>query len=272
MKQKSYLCLWDWLLLALPSACLVFSILLFTYKSSNAFSWKAVMSLKIKKIDLAIDYFSQALNQNPLSPYHHLNLALAYDLNKQPEKANHIYPFVAYQFPQSQIRYFSYFNQGELYGRLKSMDKALKFYQKALDLELDQQKIKHNIELLFLNQKNQSDTKNKDKDKKKSKKQGDQQDDQKQDQDAKQNQNQKEDQNNKDQNNKQDQKEKQQESQNNKQEQNKKQDAKQKDLKSLSPEQEQAILKAMDQKEKEARQKSKAGKQKKFRRRGGKDW
>ncbi len=167
-RKSFYLSIWDFGLFLIPilMSCLLmvfyFNIL---FQHSNS---EGVKSLKNKDFNSAVQSFSQAVEEEPLNAWVHLNLSLTYDLLNNPLKSLQIYKLVSSQFI-NHPQFFSYFNQAELNGRLGFLDKALENYQKALDFKYKEKEIKENIELLFQNNKNKKDSKDKE-DKSKDKK------------------------------------------------------------------------------------------------------
>ena len=198
---------------------------------------KGIYFLMRKQPTEAIQQFEKALKEKPSSPFLHLNIGLSYDLQNQPLKAIEKYKWVTKMFgafPQ----FVSYFNQGELRGRLNQPDEALDNYQSALNFNTETKKIKQNIELLF--KQNKGKNKNKKDQKEPSK--------QKQDQPEQQNSTKKE-----------------------KSEQQKHQNKAQPDPSQLTEEQKKAILKEIEKQESKVRAKQF---RKKHRSRGSrnKDW
>ena len=123
---------------------------------------RGVYLLRMKKPIQATEQFQKAIEEQPLSHFSHLNLGLSYDLQNQPLKAIEKYKWVIKTF-MNIPEFAAYFNLGELNGRLGYRDEALKNYQSALQFELDTEKIKQNIELLFQkNKKSQEEQKEQD--------------------------------------------------------------------------------------------------------------
>lgn len=140
---------------ALLFVMLAVLVVYYMYFSFQRFNWQGIKALQKEQPSLAIEHFSQSLEEQPLNPWIHLNLALSYDIFRNPLKALQIYELVSSQFSESP-QFFALFNQGELYGRLNKKDKALESYQKALEFWVKEREIKQNIELLFLAQQNQN--------------------------------------------------------------------------------------------------------------------
>ena len=132
--------------------------LLFFYFNNSSLNNKGVKALKSRDFLRAKKYFSQNVESGFSDHRSYLNLALSYDLLKQPLKALEIYNIVSSSNNRSKDVFFSYFNQAELYGRMEKLEKALKNYQSALEFRQKEKEIKTNIELLF-KQKNQKEQK-----------------------------------------------------------------------------------------------------------------
>lgn len=155
MKKQALLRLSDGVLLVYPLVMAGSLILFYFYVLFPQFNFKGVHALKNKKPQEALLYFFKDLEKKSLNPWSHLNVALAYDANQQSLKSLQAYQVVSSQFKDAP-QFFSYFNQGELQGRLGDIPKALHNYQEALEFGLKQKEIKENIELLFQKQKNSS--------------------------------------------------------------------------------------------------------------------
>ena len=116
---------------------------------AKVISYKA---LKKRQIETAQQYFNSGIEKNPSNVLNYLNLALSYDLFKQPKKAEKIYEIASSDaFITNNLNvFYLYFNRAELAGRLYiKPDQALKFYQKALGFHYKKEVVKKNIELLF---------------------------------------------------------------------------------------------------------------------------
>lgn len=94
--------------------------------------------------------FMKALENDPLNPDIHMNLALTYQANEEFDKAEQAYLSALKLLPDgSQRRLEALYNLGVAYGKQKKIDEALKSYQAALELAPDSKEIKTNIELLL---------------------------------------------------------------------------------------------------------------------------
>ena len=115
---------------------------------------KGIKAFRRQEFSQAQLFFQQALAEKPFEYWSYLNLALTHDILKTPEKAFKIYDIVSSAPLKGSILavFYSYFNKGELSGRLGQIEKALKNYQKALEFNYRKKDIKTNIELLLKNQ------------------------------------------------------------------------------------------------------------------------
>ena len=94
--------------------------------------------------------FLRALEDDPLNPRIHLNLALTYQANEEFEKAEQAYTAALKLIPEdSPLRFETFFNLGGVYGKQRKLDEALAAYQAALDINPDSKEVKTNIELLW---------------------------------------------------------------------------------------------------------------------------
>lgn len=111
--------------------------------------------------------FLKALENDPMNPEIHLNLALTYQVNEEFDKAEKAYLSALHLLPENSPRRFeALFNLGVAYGKQRKLDEALKSYQAALDLYPESKEVKTNIELLFQGGGGGGKGENKDKDKK----------------------------------------------------------------------------------------------------------
>ena len=173
-RSGPYLSVWDFALLLIPLLMSFAVIVFYFYILFQHLNFKGVHAIKKNDPNAAVQYFSQFVEEESLNPWAHLNLALAYDLNKNPLKSLQIYKVVSSQF-KGLPQFFSYFNQAELNGRLGFLDKALENYQQALEIKYKEKEIKESIELLFQDDKNNKDQKSKDDKKKEDEKKKDKQ-------------------------------------------------------------------------------------------------
>ena len=118
---------------------------------------KGVRALKKENYEEARAAFSRAIDKatdkNYLNAEAYLNLGLTRDKAGAPLQALKAYFFISKNLDRGREKFESFFNQGELSGRLGAKEAALVKYQQALDFKTDEQKIKENIEALFLSEK-----------------------------------------------------------------------------------------------------------------------
>ncbi len=126
--------------------------------SSLYYDYKARSALKDKNPEIALEYELKILEHDPLSIQTHSNLGIIFDsLQKKDESGqsfdlalnllerykDQLYPGDIFQI---------YYNLGLRYHQAKETEKALEFYQKALDVNPASIETKHNIELLIQQQ------------------------------------------------------------------------------------------------------------------------
>lgn len=115
----------------------------------------------------AYQNFLHALEDDPLNPELHLNMALTFEMNEEYEKAEKAYKNVLKLLPANSPRRFeALFNLGGVLAKEKKIDEALSAYQAALDMVPDSKEVKTNIELLWQNGDGQGDNQNQNQDKK----------------------------------------------------------------------------------------------------------
>ncbi|MBC6415725.1 MAG: hypothetical protein GDA46_04960 [Bdellovibrionales bacterium] len=149
----------------------VFFILSVTmlYLNREDLNFKTHQAFENKQFELAQKYLNESIKKEPTYLFHYLNLALSYDFLKQINKAEEIYEVASSKsFLKNPNIFYVYFNRAEFYSRLGAeLDQALKFYQKALELNYKSEVIKKNIEWLFKKSNNQKDSSNKNEEEKK---------------------------------------------------------------------------------------------------------
>ena len=125
--------------------------LYYFYEIGSSFTHKGVKSFYKKDFVQAHKNFNQALIKDPFNSWPYMNLALSYDSLNAPDKAFKTYNIVSSHLAKKSegAVFYSYFNKGELYGRLALLEKALANYQQALEFKYKEKTIKKNIELLF---------------------------------------------------------------------------------------------------------------------------
>lgn len=108
-----------------------------------------VEDLKKEQSYEAYQKFVQSLSQSPFNPEMHMNLALAYERNKEPKKALEEYEVVQ-KLPNTtpDLKFKALFNSAKVKGESEDISGALMAYQKALEIKPDSLEVKTNIELL----------------------------------------------------------------------------------------------------------------------------
>jgi Ca-activated chloride channel family protein len=108
--------------------------------------------------------FLKALEEDPLNPELHMNLARTFEANEEWEKAEKGYKSALKLVPEgSSLRFEALFNLAGSLGKQNKIDEALTAYQACLDMVPDSKEVKTNIELLFQNGGGQGQSKNDDK-------------------------------------------------------------------------------------------------------------
>lgn len=126
--------------------------------SSLWYDYKARNALQDKNPELAMEYELKILENEPNSVQTHSNLGIVFDyLQKKDESGqsfdnslellerykDQLYPADVFQI---------YYNLGLRFQNAKNTEKALEFYQKALEINPASMETKHNIELLIQQQ------------------------------------------------------------------------------------------------------------------------
>lgn len=94
--------------------------------------------------------FMKALEDDPLNPELHLNIARALEANEEFEKSEQAYRGALKLLPKDSTRYFeTLFNLAGVQAKNKKIDLALDTYQLALAMDPDSVEVKTNIELLW---------------------------------------------------------------------------------------------------------------------------
>lgn len=98
----------------------------------------------------AYQEFMKALEDDPLNPELHLNIARSLEANEEFEKAEQAYKGVLKILPKDSTRRFeALFNLAGVQAKAKKIDQALETYQMALEMDPDSIEVKTNIELLW---------------------------------------------------------------------------------------------------------------------------
>lgn len=94
--------------------------------------------------------FMKALDDDPLNPEIHLNIARTLEANEEFDKAEKAYRGVLQLLPGNSTRRFeALFNLAGVQAKLKKIPEALDTYQRALEMDPDSIEVKTNIELLW---------------------------------------------------------------------------------------------------------------------------
>jgi Ca-activated chloride channel homolog len=141
-------------------------ILLFSSLSANADSLsayaigenkKGIKSFESQDVSGAQQSFGNALSAAPYAPELHYNLGLTLTGQGQVDAAkksyNNALELTKKEDGNSDVKFRTYFNLGELAQKEKKVDEALAWYQKALNEKPDSKETKINIELLIQSQK-----------------------------------------------------------------------------------------------------------------------
>jgi tetratricopeptide (TPR) repeat protein len=111
----------------------------------------------------AYQSFLKALEDDPLNPELHLNLARTFEVNEEFEKAERAYKSALKIIPENTaLRFEALFNLAGVLGKQNKIDEALAAYQAALDMVPDSKEVKTNIELLWQQGGGQGQSQNKD--------------------------------------------------------------------------------------------------------------
>jgi len=98
----------------------------------------------------AYQNFMRALEDDPLNPEVHLNIARALEANEEFERAEQAYKGVLRLLPADSTRRFeALFNLAGVQAKQKKIPDALDSYQAALEMDPDSVEVKTNIELLW---------------------------------------------------------------------------------------------------------------------------
>lgn len=110
---------------------------------------KAVREFNNEKLfESRINLEKEVVNHPKVSALHY-NLGVAHENSKEPEKALKEYLSAAKAAEDPELQFQANFNAARLYGEMKDIPNALKYYQAALEINPESQEVKNNIELLF---------------------------------------------------------------------------------------------------------------------------
>ena len=158
---------WEWVSISFCfiAICFIFGFYFIEFQSF----YKGLQNLKNKDYRGAEENFLKTLSQDAQNFPARLNLALTKFLQKDFESALQEYDKVGKESFDSLERFYAFFNSGHIYSHKEDKDKALNFYQKALDEKPDSLKTKTNIELMFQKELSQDSENQSSKDKRDSK-------------------------------------------------------------------------------------------------------
>jgi tetratricopeptide (TPR) repeat protein len=122
------------------------------------YDYKARQALKDKNPEIALEYNLRVLENEPYSVQTHSNLGIIFDYLQKKDESGQSFDLALelverYKDQLSPADMFQiYYNIGLRYHTAKNTDRALEFYQKALDINPSSNETKHNIELLIQQQ------------------------------------------------------------------------------------------------------------------------
>lgn len=104
----------------------------------------------------AYQRFIDALSIEPFNLAIRMNLGLAFELNKEEDKALKEYLAVdRANPPEAELQFAARFNAARILAKQGHIDQALNYYQKALEIDPESKEVKTNIELLWQAQQSQ---------------------------------------------------------------------------------------------------------------------
>ena len=156
IKWAKMISFWELVMFFISIGIFLSFILFYFFLSYNYLINKGLKFFKQKDYVSSSHYFYQLLQKDPLDVWSYFNLALNQDKLNNKEQALETYQkpiFLVFPHSKQDLSwmFYSYFNRGELNGRLGRIDVALKSYQNALRFKKHQKKVKTNIELLLKN-------------------------------------------------------------------------------------------------------------------------
>jgi len=138
--------------------------------SSLYYDYKARSALKDKNPELALEYELKILENEPLSLQTHSNLGIIFDSLQKKDEAGQSFDLALSLLERYKEQLYPadvfqiYYNLGLRFHHAKETEKALDFYQKALEINPASIETKHNIELLIQQQQGGGDGKSDKKD------------------------------------------------------------------------------------------------------------
>lgn len=110
---------------------------------------EALSRLKEENHYLSYKALLQALEADPLNPVLQYNLGVIFMANEEFAKAQKQFELSDQLTQDPELDYLSRFAAGIAATQAKNIDKALEFYQSALEIKPDSEDVKKNIELLW---------------------------------------------------------------------------------------------------------------------------
>lgn len=126
--------------------------------SSLYYDYKARSAMKDKNPELAFEYELKILENNPLSIQTHSNLGVIFDALQKKDESGQSFDLALNLLERYKDQLYLgdvfqiYYNLGLRFHLAKDTEKALEFYQKALETNPASIETKHNIELLIQQQ------------------------------------------------------------------------------------------------------------------------
>lgn len=137
----------------------------FPNPQSFIFDYKSRKAIKNKIPEKALEENLKILEHDTDIPQVHSNLGIVFDQLSKPEQAEKSFSEALRLIETAEKKQMNsvsptdqfqvYYNLGVYYGQKKEIDKALAFYQSALDVNPISIETKHNIELLIQSQQQQ---------------------------------------------------------------------------------------------------------------------
>ncbi len=141
----------------------------FPNPQSFIFDYKSRKAIKNKIPEKALEENLKILEHDTDIPQVHSNLGIVFDQLSKPEQAEKSFSEALRLIEAAEKKQMNsvsptdqfqvYYNLGVYYGQKKEIDKALAFYQSALDFNPASIETKHNIELLIQSQQQQQQQK-----------------------------------------------------------------------------------------------------------------
>lgn len=126
--------------------------------SSLYYDYKARQAIKDKNSEIALEYELKVLENEPNSALTHSNLGIIFDYLQRKDESGQSFQQALELLDKYKTQltpadvFLIYYNLGLRFHLNKDTEKALEFYQKALDINPASIETKHNIELLVQQQ------------------------------------------------------------------------------------------------------------------------